>query len=173
MDCAAAGCALLIEMVYILYVRPYQLLQSRQLHQLQDHRCTAVCCMLMTQAACLQLSLRVRRQRRQQQAVVLRRHAAPGRVAVGAGEDHVRHDTLGVRCKHAPGYQQRIIGNARCESAPDAAALFCCSVFAIRYRTVSCDAPIENEAPQPTDIMVVRADSFLLYCSAPIHMLVT
>ena len=25
-----------------------------------------------------------------------------------------------------------------------------CSVFAIRYRTVSCDAVIQNEAPAPT-----------------------
>jgi hypothetical protein len=52
----------------------------------------------------LQLPLRVRRQRRQQQALVLRRHAAPGRVAVGAGEDHVRDHALGVRamsaCRH-------------------------------------------------------------------------
>jgi hypothetical protein len=36
-----------------------------------------------------------------------------------------------------------------------------CSVFAIRYRTVSCDAPIENEAPQPASIMKVRFWSFV------------
>ena len=52
----------------------------------------------------VQLPLCVCRQRRQQQALVLRRHAASGRVAVGAAEDHVRDHTLGVRaigtCHH-------------------------------------------------------------------------
>ena len=40
--------------------------------------------------------------------------------------------------------------------APDICTCYVCSVFAIRYRTVSCDAPIENEAPQPASIMKVR-----------------
>lgn len=31
--------------------------------------------------------------------VVLRRHAAPGRLAVGAGEDHLRDHALGVRLR--------------------------------------------------------------------------
>lgn len=42
--------------------------------------------------------------------------------------------------------------------ADDMFVCCCCSVFAIRYRTVDCHASIQDEAPQPpdADIMPVR-----------------